>query len=191
MQVILALFCIFTFFFLLLTAWCFVSLSSARDHQAPYVFLFPALILSTLTNTSNIALEVTANIIWIPPVQLEPALEGIASFFMEWAILLLFLSIIAVLRNRESALHKATRGKAGGHNPIFVGVYAILALSLFILGTACMSMITPFHGICFDLGPSPGLVYPYFKNGNVKDYLNEHPDADRMKFVSTYLRLGG
>jgi hypothetical protein len=141
MQVILALFCIFAFFFLLLTGWCFVSLISARDHRTPYVFLFPALILSTLANASNIALEVMANIFWTAPVQLEPALEGIALFFTEWAILLLFLSIIAVLRNRESALHKATGGKAGGHNPIFTGVYAILALSLFILGTACMSMI--------------------------------------------------
>jgi serine/threonine protein kinase len=47
------------------------------------------------------------------------------------------------------------------------------------------SNITPFYGICFDLGlPSaPCLVCPYFKNGNVAAYLEDNPDADRMRLV--------
>jgi len=46
--------------------------------------------------------------------------------------------------------------------------------------------ITPFYGICFDIGPpsAPCLVSPYFKNGNVAKYLEQNPNANRMKLVS-------
>jgi serine/threonine protein kinase len=46
--------------------------------------------------------------------------------------------------------------------------------------------ITPFYGICFDLGaPSaPCLVCPYFKNGNIAIYLKNNTSADRVKLVS-------
>jgi len=135
---ILALFCIFTFLFFLLAGWCFVTLILARGHRAPYAFLFPALILSVLGNAGNIALEVFLNMpSWYTlPIQLQPALEAIGLFPTNWATLLLFLSIIAVLWNRETALYTATEGKAGHHNHGFTAAYAILALVIFVLGTA-------------------------------------------------------
>lgn len=45
--------------------------------------------------------------------------------------------------------------------------------------------ITPLYGICFDLGTqsAPCLVSPYFKHGNVARYLEEKPEANRMKLV--------
>ena len=48
--------------------------------------------------------------------------------------------------------------------------------------------ITPFIGVCFDLGlPSaPCLVCPYYKNGNVTKYLKQNPNADRMRLVSSF-----
>jgi serine/threonine protein kinase len=47
--------------------------------------------------------------------------------------------------------------------------------------------ITPFYGICFDLGLlyAPCLICPYFKNGNLAKYLEKSHDADRMKLVSS------
>jgi len=49
--------------------------------------------------------------------------------------------------------------------------------------------ITPFLGVCFDLGtPSaPCLVCPYYSNGNVAQYLEKRPDADKMKLVGIHL----
>jgi len=46
--------------------------------------------------------------------------------------------------------------------------------------------ITPFYGICFDLGPpsAPCLIYPYFKNGNVAKYLEKNSNVNRVKLVS-------
>lgn len=134
---ILAFFCIFTFFFILLTGWCFVALVLARGHRAPYAFLFPALVLTVLENGNNVALEVFLNMpFWYYlPTQLEPALEAIGWFFTNWAILLLFLSIIAVLWNRQTALRIATAGKAGSCNHALTVIYAVLALILFVLGT--------------------------------------------------------
>ena len=45
--------------------------------------------------------------------------------------------------------------------------------------------ITPFYGICFDLGPpsAPCLIYPYFKNGNVAKYLEKNSNVNRVKLV--------
>ena len=102
------------------------------------MFLLPALILTTLGNGANIALEIYLN--WpsgfYVPTQLIPALTAIQWFFANWAILLLFLSFVAVLWNRESALHAATDDAVGGHNRLFTVTYAILASILFVLGLA-------------------------------------------------------
>ena len=137
-QGILALFCIFTFFFFILTVWCLVALIISRGHRAPYAFLLPTLILTTFGNGANIALETYLN--WpsefYVPTQLIPALDAIQWFFANWAILLLFLSLIAVLRNRETALRVATDDEAGRHNRQFIAAYAILASILFVLGLA-------------------------------------------------------
>jgi hypothetical protein len=146
MQAILVLFGVFTFLFLLLTGWCFVTLIIARGHRAPCAFLLPALILYTLANANNAGLEVLSNMpysVYNLSPQLRLGLESIGTFFRNWAIFLLFLSIIAVLWNRETVLHTATEGKAGGHNPIFAVIYAILALTLLVLGTAGRSIVHP------------------------------------------------
>jgi hypothetical protein len=121
-----------------LTAWCFVALALARGHRSPYAFLFPALILSVLANANNIALEVFLNMpSWfVLPTQLQPALEAIGLLFTNWAILLLFLSLIAVIWNREDAINAATEGKAGRRNHIFTAIFAALAVIIFVLGTA-------------------------------------------------------
>jgi len=135
---ILTLFCIFTFFFLLLTVWCIVALIIARGHRAPYMFLLPALILTTFGNGGNIALEVFLNMSswYYIPTQLIEALEAIQWFFANWAILLLFLSIMAVLWNRETALDVATEGAAGRRHRLFTVTYAVITLILFALGLA-------------------------------------------------------
>ena len=120
-----------------------MTLILARGHRAPYAFLFPALVLSVLGNAGSIALEVFLNMPswYILPTQLQPALDSITLFLTNWAILLLFLSIIAVLWNRETALYTATEGKTGHHNHGFTAAYAILALALFVLGTACPAVL--------------------------------------------------
>jgi len=135
---ILALFCIFTFFFFVLAVWCFVALILSRGHRSPYAFLFPALILSFLANANNVALEVILNLssFFLLPTQLQPALEAIGLLFTNWAILLLFLSLVAVIWNREDAIHAATEGRAGRRNHIFTAIFAILAVIIFVLGTA-------------------------------------------------------
>src|ERR1700729_2697278 len=90
-QGILAVFCIFTFLFFILTVWSLVALILSRGHRAPYAFLLPALILTTFGNGANIALETYLN--WpsgfYVPTQLIPALDAIQWFFANWAILLL------------------------------------------------------------------------------------------------------
>lgn len=141
-QGILSLFCLFTLFFFGLTVWCFVALILSRGHRGPYAFLFPALILSFLANANNIALEVLLNMpAWFEaPGRTIPALEAIGLFFTNWAILLLFLSMIAILWNRETAIHTAIEGKTGRHNHAFTAIYAVLALILFVLGTASIAV---------------------------------------------------
>jgi hypothetical protein len=62
--------------------------------------------LTVLGNVATIALEVFLNM--DPrgslPNQLQLAVQGIWSFLTNWAILLLFLLIMAVLRNRETVI---------------------------------------------------------------------------------------
>ncbi|EGN92739.1 hypothetical protein SERLA73DRAFT_79310 [Serpula lacrymans var. lacrymans S7.3] len=45
--------------------------------------------------------------------------------------------------------------------------------------------ITPFYGVCYDLGilSTPCLVCPYYKNGSVPEYLRVNPAADRMELT--------
>jgi hypothetical protein len=86
--------------------------------------------------------------------------------FTNWAILLLFLSIVAVLWNRESAIHAATEGKTGRHNHTFTAIYAVLAVLLFVLGTAAPAVyvdavrkyITASNEIDFEIDLNPTLA---------------------------------
>ena len=43
--------------------------------------------------------------------------------------------------------------------------------------------ILPFYGVSTDVSDFC-LVFPWYKNGNVMDYLESNPDADRYDLVS-------
>ncbi|KAF7337062.1 TKL/TKL-ccin protein kinase [Mycena venus] len=43
--------------------------------------------------------------------------------------------------------------------------------------------ILPFIGVCDDLGPTPGLISPFYKFGHVGTYLRTHPEVDRKELV--------
>lgn len=43
--------------------------------------------------------------------------------------------------------------------------------------------ILPFYGICRDVGPSPALVSPFCKYGNIEDYLRKFPNVDRFHLI--------
>jgi hypothetical protein len=103
----------------------------AREHRGPYLFLFPALVLSALGNAAGVALEHN-NL----PVQFNLPLATVLWLFTNWLILLLLLSIVAVLLNRQAAIYAATEGMAGRNLHGFTVGYGILAVMLFVLGTA-------------------------------------------------------
>jgi hypothetical protein len=44
----------------------------------------------------------------------------------------------------------------------------------------------PLFGISFDFDPirTPCLVSPYFQHGNIRRYLQKHPDVDKLPLVS-------
>jgi hypothetical protein len=44
--------------------------------------------------------------------------------------------------------------------------------------------ILPFLGICTNTFPRPAMVSPYMENRNVKMYLKDFPDVDRLEIVS-------
>ncbi|KAF7292928.1 hypothetical protein MIND_01191900 [Mycena indigotica] len=70
------------------------------------------------------------------PDLLLPTLRFLSNLAGDWALVLLFLAIHAVVFNRETALHKATEGKSGGHHPALIALHVTFASLLFILGTA-------------------------------------------------------
>ena len=134
----LAISCIFTLLFLLLIGWCFVALISARGHRSPYAFLFPTIIFAFIANADNIAYIVVDNLppYYDLPVYLFPALDAVYDLFYNWSTLLLFLALVAVLWNRESAIRVATEGKAGRRIPALIAVHAVLVVIMLVLGTA-------------------------------------------------------
>ena len=121
---------------LLLTGWCFSAVRLARGHRAPYTFLFAAFILQDLGNAISIVLQIISNELTQHngPNPHELVIGGLWWLFANWGILLVFLSVIAVLRNRETAIRIATKGKPGPNNR-FTVAYATLALIIFVLGT--------------------------------------------------------
>ncbi|KAJ7094077.1 hypothetical protein B0H15DRAFT_151783 [Mycena belliarum] len=136
-----ALLCIFAVCYSVLIIWTFVALVTSRGHRAPYAFLLPALVFFAWSNATYIALIILVNIPAIvfsddlPPL-LVPALTFVNYLFNDWGLVLIFLAVIAVIWNRESALRAATEGKSGGHHPALIAVHATLAALVFILGTA-------------------------------------------------------
>jgi len=115
-----------------------MALLLARGHRFPYALLFPTVILMFINNADNIALIVCDNLSsdYDLPDLLFPALDAINLLSNSWATLLLYLAILAVLWNRESAIRVATEGKAGRRNPALIAVHAVLAVFIFVLGTA-------------------------------------------------------
>ncbi|KIM86393.1 hypothetical protein PILCRDRAFT_816348 [Piloderma croceum F 1598] len=81
---------------------------------------------------------------------------------------------------------KVIRGGSSGMTNDFEGLDMKLLREARIWSQLDHPNIMRFYGVCYDLGrPSaPCLVCPYFKNGNVEQYLQINPAADRMKLVS-------
>ncbi|KAF9457377.1 kinase-like domain-containing protein [Collybia nuda] len=44
--------------------------------------------------------------------------------------------------------------------------------------------VAPFLGVMSGFGPLPSLVQPFYKNGNINDYLGKHLDADSLYMLS-------
>ncbi|KAJ7164929.1 hypothetical protein C8R46DRAFT_300965 [Mycena filopes] len=137
-----AILAIFALVYSGLLIWTFIALFTSRGHRAPYALLVPTLIFFAWSNAAYIALIILENIPSLRffsdtlPVLLLPALGFVLNLFNDWAIILQFLVVIAVLWNRENALRLASDGKSGGHHPALIAVHATLAGLMFILGTA-------------------------------------------------------
>ena len=86
----------------------------------------PRIMFGVLSHTSQYNL----------PAQLHLALDASNWLFTNWTILLMFLSVVAVLSNREVAIYAKTGGKVGRRNHGFLVVYTTLATILFMVGTA-------------------------------------------------------
>jgi hypothetical protein len=112
-------------------------LISTREHRALYATLFLSLIMSILTNAPGIAFSVFSHMSqYNLPARLHLALDASDWLFTNWSILLMFLSVVAVLLNREVAIYAKTGGQAGRRNHGIPVVYTTLAIILFMLGTA-------------------------------------------------------
>ncbi|KAJ7788101.1 hypothetical protein B0H14DRAFT_269707 [Mycena olivaceomarginata] len=140
-----AIVCIFALLYGALAIWNFVALFTSRGHRSPYAFLLPTIAFSAWSNAAYIAWIILENIPALNansffgsdlPVLLIPSLSFVYSLFSDWAVVLQFLVIIAVLWNRETALRTATDGKFGGHHPALIALHATLATLTFIFGTA-------------------------------------------------------
>ena len=86
------------------------------------------------SNALVIALEILF-FFWAVSTQLIDVLFYGRWFFTNWSNLFLYLSLIAVLRNRETVIHSTTEGRFGQHNHVFTAVYTILAVLIFVFGT--------------------------------------------------------
>lgn len=140
-QGIFAILCIFVLVFGVLNIWTFIALLTSRGHRSPCAFLLPTLTFFAWSNGASIALIVLNNIPSLEfsdslPVLLISALNLVSNIFNDWAVVLQYLAVIAVIWNRERALRTATEGKFGGHHPALTVVHAALATLTFIFGTA-------------------------------------------------------
>ncbi|KAJ7028733.1 hypothetical protein C8F04DRAFT_1265690 [Mycena alexandri] len=137
-----AILCIFALVYGGLLVWTVVALFTSRGHRSPYALLLPALVFFAWSNTAYIALIILENIPSLGvfantlPDLLLPTLGFVLNLLNDWAIILQFLVVIAVLWNRESALRVASEGKFGGHHPALIAVHATLAVLMFVFGTA-------------------------------------------------------
>ncbi|KAJ6588389.1 hypothetical protein B0H19DRAFT_205148 [Mycena capillaripes] len=140
-----AILCIFAFLFGVMGIWNFVALLTSRGHRSPYAFLLPTILFFSWSNAAYIAGIILENIpslnavdsfdSALPPL-LIPSLFFVSNLFNNWAMVLQFFVLIAVLWNRESFLRTITEGKSGGHHPALTALHATLATLTFIFGTA-------------------------------------------------------
>jgi len=148
MKVNLAIFCLFTFAFFTLMAWCFVAVVQARGHRSPYTFPIPALIFSLIGNAINISRLTSSdpiNIFRFNSILFHSMLGAVQYLFTNWANPFPYLSIIAVVWNRETKICAATGGKAGQHNYVVTGVNTILVVLLFVTGATGPALLLK-HG---------------------------------------------
>ncbi|KAJ7057025.1 hypothetical protein C8F01DRAFT_1372337 [Mycena amicta] len=136
-----AILCIWALCYGLLSLWNFIALIIARGHRAPHALLLPTIVFFGWSNALYIALVVLENGADLSfqaslPDLLIPTLRFISNLANAWALTLLFVAIIAVAWNRETALHKATEGKFGGHHPALIVMHVAFASLIFLLGIA-------------------------------------------------------
>jgi hypothetical protein len=138
-QGLFALLCILALLYGIMSIWNFVALLTSRGHRAPYAFLLSTISFFSLSNATFIAEIILKNIPALDssePPMLLPTLSFVTNLFNDWAIVLQFLVLIAVLWNRETQLRAATDGKFGGHHPALIALHATLTTLTFIFGTA-------------------------------------------------------
>ncbi|KAJ7481553.1 hypothetical protein FB451DRAFT_1236354 [Mycena latifolia] len=138
---IFALLCIYAVAYSVLIIWTFVALVTGRGHRSPYAFLLPTLVFFAWSNAAYIGIIIIENIPAVYysdslPVMLLPSLRFVSNLFNDWAAMLQFLAVIAVIWNRETTLRVATEGKFGGHHPALITLHVTLASLIFALGTA-------------------------------------------------------
>jgi hypothetical protein len=64
------------------------------------------------------------------------ALDAVYQLFRNWAIVLLYISLILFLCDREGAIRNASGGKAGGRNVVLFTIHIALVLLIFVFGIA-------------------------------------------------------
>lgn len=147
----------------------------ARNHRLPYAFLLPAIIFLLLCNTGGIAsVVITRQLPYLDPLRHRAfvALDGIYYLSYNLATLFLFLTLIAVLWNRENAIYAATEGKAGRRNPAVTTVHVVLAVLVFVLGTAAPAVYID-ADIKFNASDlTRGAQNDYYKQVEVYEKLN-------------------
>ncbi|KAJ7822360.1 hypothetical protein B0H13DRAFT_2127130 [Mycena leptocephala] len=126
-----------------MSIWNFVALLISRSHRAPYACLLPTISFFSLSNAAFIAEIILgiipalgASSIFSELPTLPATLSFVGNLFNNWAVVLQFLVLIAVLWNRETQLRVATDGKFGSHHPALIPLHATLATLTFIFGTA-------------------------------------------------------
>ncbi|KAJ7291235.1 hypothetical protein C8J57DRAFT_1271889 [Mycena rebaudengoi] len=142
-----AILCIFALTYSALIIWTFVALIMSRGHRAPYAVLFPTLLFAGWSNAVYMGMILIENIPSLHsfsdsiPDLLLPTMGFVTNLFNYWSLVLLFLTTVLVILNRETALKTASEGKSGGHKPALLAVHIALAALTWIFGTAAEAYI--------------------------------------------------
>ncbi|KAJ7628508.1 hypothetical protein FB45DRAFT_1059255 [Roridomyces roridus] len=147
--------CILALAYAFLGIWNIVALTKTRNPRLAYTLLLAAILFAAWSNAAYLCLIVLENIrsayyTRSYPILLIPVLSFLEYLFGKWAAVLLFLAIISIIRNRETALFNGTKGKFGAHR--LTRLHLALALLAFVFATAAEgldidSRIKFYHGV--------------------------------------------